>query len=884
MGMFDGFFQGVGNIANAAVGNAGSVAKDIGAGLGWAQNPQASEANQQALDVAQKAESAAASTNDPAEKARLHQVAANTYAQVSQNAGQQSQSFSPDVQQNPGQRAVQAGAGIATAGDLGGALTHPVQILKGVGDLAKGAANAVKTAANFTTEDAAKLWSGVKGFNPSQAATDFIKNDFQNSFKLPSAQPAADASAAAGQATNQPAGPQFTNGNPAVKAAAPNPGEPGATPAQPAAPQAPTEPTQPTTPTATNSPYKSNPMYVQQKADPQTLSTYQSIFQVPRQVVKNFGMDTDDVVNHLIQDGVTNVRSMDDVKKVTDQVTGATGAFPTINKYILQDVEKNAGPLDFSAAKTTAANEFGSTMDGVKGGILNTVKRDVEKAFPQYEQPGELPSTMPENHANATDLLDASQRLGNLQAMETRKAYNANGELTNTDHELAASALKEIKNKVDSLLNDATKGNYQAYKQDPRVIAQLQRLPGGVEGPLAQRWLQNAKTFKDGQAVQKAYVIASRMADYTKDTDISTFTKWTNELRSAKKSDQIAQAVTHPVKTAQAVMQKGISKALSPLDPSAEDLMAEKTSGQSAASRFQKSGPAFSTPAGAAPGKMFAQQSLPSPVQGGAEAVNKVFNPQVNQNNSKVTTDNNNEPHNSSGNIAQFDSKVNTIGDIPQQTSDLHQNPDGTYGIANLYALKDQNGAQLIMSPEAIKQQQLQIDAAKNTPAYKYSPSEQMRVGKMQDQLTTVKSFSEQVAPEYEKALTKNNTYSRAIQDVQQAGPSILNYNGKYDDFIKQISGKYADLATQLKLIEAAGGINPNVDIKGSTLLGALQTAQQGGLLSFYNNLSSTVGYTGSQETPPAAVPSSQAPQSTQQSAQGGLMGPQFSSGIAAIQ
>lgn len=896
MGMFDGFADKAKAFGSAVVGGADKVAKDIGAGFAYnskdAQNARQADADLMAQ--AGKLEEKARAAKDPQEAGRLHLLASKAYAQVGQNAQDANANYSSDVGENNFARAGNAAVGIVTAADMG---ANPIAAIKAPFQMIKGGVNFAKNAAKFTTEDATKLMGQAKNL-PGMAA-DYLKADAAQSFKLPSAgnSPAGDAAAAqaAGQQP-QPGVPPTQPGQPPVQPNAPQPGPQfaGDQPAMPQAPDgAPPMQAQPA-PVATNldafAPKGGNPMLVQQKADPQVIRDYGSIFQVPRPVAHSFSMNQDDVINHLIHDGVTNVRSLDDVKNVAQTVTGKdTSVFPTINRIILQNTEHAVGPVDFTTARTAADNEIASTLDGVKGGILNTVKRDIHGAFPKYEHEGELPSTMPENHANLTDLLKTSQRLGKLDAMYEGKAFKSTtGELNNTDYELAMQAVREIKNNVDDIINEATKTTYQQFKEDPAVVAQLERLPGGIDGPLAQRWLSSATKFKDGQTIQMPYVNADKMVNYTKDTQFSAFTKWTNEMqdkRMNKSGDMVENVKNFAAKpwetTVNAVGNK-VQQKLSPMiDATPEDLMAERTSGQSAQLKNTAGGPADGA-AGAANTDMHTTVKTAEIGNNLTNGTYGPFNPHVQAANGAPNDDSNKESHTIGGNIAQFDSNVNTIDKIPQGINDLKANADGTRGIANIYAIKDQNGKQLFMDSNSIKQKQEEINAAKATMAYKYQPEEQLRVDKMQNDLDAVSNFSGTIKPEYDKALTKNNAYSQAILDLKDAPKSILNYNGKFDDFIKQVSTTNADLATQLKIIEANGGIDPNKDIKGETLLTSLQTAQAGGLLNFYSKLGSATGYTGGQAAPPSPVNTAQ-PAGDSQDSGGSLFTPVFDNGQSAF-
>ncbi len=183
---------------NFLEGGAQNVAQDIGTGLGLSgqtgQNLNDAEAN--STQAALQASSKAAQTNDPAEKARLYKVAGQAFQQNSQNASNIAKSFSPDVKQNPLLRAGGAAAQIAGGASLGDAavngvgdlLTNPIgtvgNVIKAPFKALAGAGGAIKALGSMSQEDLVNLLK-----NAPENAADFIKNDYQNSFKLPSSTP-----------------------------------------------------------------------------------------------------------------------------------------------------------------------------------------------------------------------------------------------------------------------------------------------------------------------------------------------------------------------------------------------------------------------------------------------------------------------------------------------------------------------------------------------------------------------------------------------------------------------------------------------------------------------------------------------------------------------
>ncbi len=195
-------------------------------------------------------------------------------------------------------------------------------------------------------------------------------------------------------------------------------------------------------------------------------------------------------MNQLIEDGVTG-RNLDDLQKTAnsitgyDQNTGLKGALPNINDHILRSIKD---PLDYSSAVESKTKNLASVLEGEKPGFINEVNKEIDKAMGplNYNKPGELPSDLPEDHAYAPDLFQTSQNLRNIARMYQRKALTDMGELNHPEMERAANAITEIKNNIDDVIDkNVPPDTYKAFKEDPYVQQQLERMPATV----AKRWM-----------------------------------------------------------------------------------------------------------------------------------------------------------------------------------------------------------------------------------------------------------------------------------------------------------------------------------------------------------------------------------------------------------
>lgn len=313
----------------------------------------------------------------------------------------------------------------------------------------------------------------------------------------------------------------------------------------------------------------------QTPAPDDAVARYNSIFQVPRNIAQNMKIKPGQVINQLIDDGVTNVGSLDDLENVAKSVTGENGAFPKINRIILSDIKTPVQWTtdDIEGVKSTVNN----ALDGYPQGFQNTVTNEIMRALPKYPD-------LEYGNAYPVDLFDATQQLDRVANMYGRKAYTVMGDLTNPSYEAASNVIQEISNNLkDTLDQSISPEQYQMYKSDPRVMEQLSRVPVSV----AQRWLDNATQFRDGRSIQAPYVALGKMVEDTKDAQLSAFTKWTSAMQKQQNSPGIAQtvvgAVTHPTQVVGDVAQAGIQKVISPFtDKTPQQVMQDMTSGQSA--------------------------------------------------------------------------------------------------------------------------------------------------------------------------------------------------------------------------------------------------------------------------------------------------------------
>ena len=319
---------------------------------------------------------------------------------------------------------------------------------------------------------------------------------------------------------------------------------------------------------------------ISQEIPKQAVDNYMKMFEVPKRSAQRMSISPEDSVRTAIKDGITNVKDLNELQGVVDSVTGENGAFPKINKIILDDIKK---PVDIEsiynsqpAAETIASRAINQNLKGSPKGLVNEVNARVAGSFPEYG----MQSIIPENTALPSDLYTTSQKLGTLERMYKNKAYDAQGDLINPDMERASNAIGEIKNNINDVLDKAIDPKtYQVYKSDPRVQAELSRLPEG----LANRWLSDAKQFRDGRSIQAPYVNLGRMIEMTQDAGMTAFSKLREGIVPA--SQKVADFITQPRQTIGGALVGGVQKALSPfLDKTPEQINQDLTSGVASSS------------------------------------------------------------------------------------------------------------------------------------------------------------------------------------------------------------------------------------------------------------------------------------------------------------
>lgn len=520
-------------------------------------------------------------------------------------------------------------------------------------------------------------------------------------------------------------------------------------------------------------------MITKAKADPQAVAKYNLIFDVPRRKVQNMSVHPETVINQLIDDGITNVRSLDDLKGVADNVTGSQGAFPQINNYILSKIED---PVDYTSAIKFKMEEIPKVLEGEKPGFVNEINKEIDQAMKPLS-PGDFNSPnylLPEGTAKASNLFQTSQNLGTIARMYQRKAYTDMGELSHPEFERAAKAILDLKSEIDNAIDiKVTPQDYAMFKQDPFVQQQLQRVPPKV----AQRWETGATRFKDGQAIQAPYVNLNHMIEDTKDTQLSVWTKAAKAMQNQSTSGNIANAVTdnlNPKTAVKNVVGGTIKKVLSPFDKSPEDIFAENTAGTSAT---------LAPKAKTGLKKIIAGTAVGGGIALGAETLKNNSNAEGNPN-----TNNSNNEH------------ISTVPTGPVDVKDLPQVKDikPDMAIPHPSAVKGTSGS-LAISDDQYNNTISELEALKQNPAYQVFPkSEQLQAAI--DTVTNKHAQSKPLLDKYEKVTALDQQIQQAEDLLKSTSPSTLNalpfLGGASQTLQENTDPKYKQLMNTFNSIE----------------------------------------------------------------------------------
>lgn len=544
-------------------------------------------------------------------------------------------------------------------------------------------------------------------------------------------------------------------------------------------------------------PVEKPPMITANKADPMSIAKMQLNFDVPRRIAQNQSVKPETVMNQLIDDNISG-RSLDDLQTIADSITGEHGAFPKINNYILSKIDT---PIDYSAALKAKDENLPAVLDGEKKGFITQVNQEVNKALEplNYNKPGELPSALPAGQGYATDLFQASQNLREIARMYQRKAYTDMGELNHPEMERAAQAITEIKNNIDDAIDQQVPPQtYEQFKNDPYVQQQLQRVPPKV----AQRYMQGASRFKDGQAIQAPYVNLSNMIEDTKDTQLSVWTKAAKAMQQQNTSGQAANVVKENIpgpKIVKNVAGGIVGKVVKPFDKKPEDIFEENMQAKSNPSANMK----VKIPTTA---KIIGGLGLAGLTGAGLESLSHPSNASTSAQ-SQNHTDNSNNSHAINGSTIETDmSKI----DPNSQAID----PRTVTGADGTSLAMDEGKYQTAMAA---------LDSlTKSDPSYITNPIKAGQLAAAKDAIEKKHAASQQLMQSYQKVQNVSQKVADARKLLSQTSPVLTDKMGFLEGAHEVFDPKYQSLVNDLKFIE-----NSDPRLKGQLSdLGTKQSVQ----------------------------------------------------------
>jgi len=576
------------------------------------------------------------------------------------------------------------------------------------------------------------------------------------------------------------------------------------------------------------------PMITKNKLDPDTLKKMYLNFDQTRVKTQNAMVKPDTIMSQLAEDGITG-RSLDDLQNTAESITGEKGAMPMINNHILQSIQT---PVDYTPAIESLQTNLPAVLDGEKPGFINEVTKEINKQLDplNYNKPGELPSTMPEGQAYATDLFQASQNLRDIARMYQRKAYTQAGELNHPEFERAADAIMEIKNNIDDSIDKAVPSTtYQSFKTDPYVQEQLQRMPPAV----AQRWLDGAQRFKDGQTIQAPYVNLMHLIEDTKNTQLSVWTKAAKAMQDQQASRGIGQTVSENIPGPKILKNAvgGVAETLTkPFDKTSEDIFEENMKGESNPSAKMKM-PRGKTAKviaglGAAGAAGAALESMESRSKAQSDNhTNNSDNSHVN-NNTTLETD-----------LSKIDPKSQALDPRTVTGSD---------------------GRSLAMSDGQYQTAMAKLDAlTKTDPSYITNPIKAGQLKAAQDAIKTKYAASGKLMDSYQKVQTAQQKITDAQDLLKSGAPWLTDAFGPLEAIHRVQNPQYQALINDLQVIE-----NTDPQLKGTlSNLGTAESVKTAlnqaakALLSQHNQLLKSYGISNEN---PAATPTGTTPPPSQ--------------------
>lgn len=522
-------------------------------------------------------------------------------------------------------------------------------------------------------------------------------------------------------------------------------------------------------------------MITKNKADPKAIAQMGLNFDVPRRIAQNMQVKPETVMNQLIDDKISG-RNLDDLQSVVDNVTGENGAFPRINNYILGKIKD---PISFEDAVKSKDLNLQSVLEGEKPGFINEINKEVGQAFQpvNYNQPGELPSDIPAGHAYATDLFQVSQNLRTLQRMYMRKAYTDMGELNHPEMERAANAIGEIKNNVDDAIDKNVPADvYNSFKSDPYIQQQLSRMPQTI----ADRWLQGASRFKDGQSIQAPYVNLGSMIEDTKDTQLSVWTKAAKAMQEQNTSGGAGQLIKENVPGPKIVknIAGGVTKmVMKPFDKKPEDIFEENMNAAGSAK------PKSKIPGGKGT-KIIAGLGLAGALGAGLEHINNASNAQ-----SQSHTDNSDNSH--TDKITTSPLSVNS--QIETNVSKI----DPSIPALDPREVTGSDGNSLAMSDGKYQTAIAALDAlTKQDPSYITNPIKAGQLKAAKDAIDAKYAASQKLMTSYQKVSTAQQKIEDAQALLKKTNIKLTDKNSMLEGVHEMLDPNYQALVNDLNFIE----------------------------------------------------------------------------------
>jgi hypothetical protein len=507
------------------------------------------------------------------------------------------------------------------------------------------------------------------------------------------------------------------------------------------------------------------PMITDKQADPLDRAAYLSMFQVPRPVAEKMNIPQQKVIDQLIDDGITGVKNIDQLKNTGESITGRDGGLTQINRHIVGKVKT---PMNYSSVSDFIKNDVPDRLDGELGSVKGEVGRAINFALKplNYEKSGEVPSNMPENKAWGADLFKSSQNLYDQIKQFSRRGHDTWGNETNSAYVRAADTLTALKSKVDGVLHENTKDIYEQSKNDPEVQAQLQKMPKGV----ANRFMQGATSLRDSQKQQAPYAsLLKDMIPPTEDSETSAFTKALKASQQTPNSAKVEAAVekhTPLPGIGKTVMGKALGAMAKPFDKTTEDFNVENTTpkGRSTNNGIPKTGQK---------GKVLSALAALG-VGGGAYLLGKSGESQTNaQGNSNAY----NPQQQHAQSVSQNPSNVNTsvsAGDLAQGKG-VTLDSNGLVGnVPPPWQTLGSDGKSISVNGQAAKDQMQQLTTQYEAQLKAGDPNAKVTQGQIQNLQTSI-----QAGQKFEQGWQGNqevdNLIKKAIPLISKSNLNALN-------------------------------------------------------------------------------------------------------------